>query len=310
MHQLRIFDAVARNLSFARAAEELHLTPPALSIQVKQLGETVGQPLTEQIGKKIFLTAAGQILADAARDILMRLDRLSEDLAALQGLEHGHVRLAILGTAKYFLPRLLGEFCTQHPGIEASLFVGNREAVLERLARNEDDIYILGQPPESIGVVAEPFADNPLILVARPDHPLAVHTDVDPKLLNHVPFILREEGSGTRLVTQRFFARHNIHPPIRMELGIDEAIKQAVAGGLGVAVLSAIALRTELAARELVPLDVRGFPLARKWYAVHAHNKALSPSARAFYDYLFAAAPQLLQEQIGAYPAHRNAESV
>ena len=215
LHQLKIFDAVARHMSFARAAEELHLTPPALSIQVKQLAEAIGQPLFEQIGKKISLTATGDTSWVACRDVLNRLEQLTHELAALQGLEKGSLKLATLATAKYFIPRLLGDFCAKHPGVDTALFLGNREALLERLARNQDDLYILGQPPEHMNVAAEPFADNPLVVVARSDHPLMLEKDIAPSRLRDVPFILREPGSGTRLATEKFFERHEdqLHRP-------------------------------------------------------------------------------------------------
>lgn len=169
LHQLRIFHAVAEHGSFARAAEALHLSPPTLSLQVKQLSETVGQPLFEQLGKKIYLTPAGKTLAEASGDIQLRLDRLSEDLAALQGIERGNLKLAILTTVKYTVPKLLGGFCAAHPGIDVAMVVGNRENLLQRLANNQDDLYIMGQPPEQLDVLCEPFADNPLVLVAPPD---------------------------------------------------------------------------------------------------------------------------------------------
>ena len=206
LHQLRIFLAVARHCSFARAAEELHLSPPTLSLQVKQLSETVGQPLFEQLGKKIYLTAAGKTLAEACEDIGSRMERLSEDLAALQGVERGSLKLAILTTVKYTVPKLLGGFCAAHPGIEVAMLVGNREKLLQRLANNTDDLYIMGQPPEQMDVVSEAFADNPLVLVAPPKHPLVGKKNLSPLRLMNEPFILREPGSGTRLTAEKFFA--------------------------------------------------------------------------------------------------------
>ncbi|MHB8254492.1 MAG: LysR substrate-binding domain-containing protein, partial [Acidiferrobacter sp.] len=242
LHQLRIFDVVARHLSFARAAEELHLTPPAVSIQVKQLMEATGHPLFEQIGKKIFLTAAGQTLWAASRDVLGRLEQASQEIAALGGIEKGELKLGIITTAQYFIPRLLGTFCVEHPNVDASLFVGNREALLERLNQNQDDLYILGQPPGHMNVVAQAFADNPLVVVARPDHVLAQATRIEPSALAAFPFISRERGSGTRLTAENFFAEEGVVMQKRMELGSNEAVKQAVAGGLGIAILSAITL--------------------------------------------------------------------
>jgi DNA-binding transcriptional LysR family regulator len=287
LHQLRIFQAVAEHNSFARAAEALHLSPPTLSLQVKQLADTVGQPLFEQLGKKIFLTAAGKTLAQACQDIAQRLDLLSEDLSALQGMERGSLKLAILTTVKYTVPKLLGGFCAAHPGIDVAMVVGNRENLLQRLASNQDDLYIMGQPPQHMDVVSEDFADNPLVLVAPPSHPLVGKRRIDPARLRQEPFILREPGSGTRLTMERFFAEQGFSAINRLEVGSNEAIKQTVAGGLGLAVLSATTVVSELALGELVQLDVKGFPLIRRWQVVYPRGKRLSPAAQAFKQWLF-----------------------
>lgn len=287
LNQFRIFDAVARNMSFARAAEELHLTPPALSIQVKQLAESSGQPLYEQIGKKIYLTPAGKITADACRDLHSRLERLAYDLQALQGLERGHLKLAILTTAEYFVPRLLGEFCARHPGIDASLFVGNREIILDRMMNNMDDLYILGQPPANLNVEAEDFAYNPLVLVARSDHPMAHEKAVEPRRFKGMSFIMRESGSGIRLATEDFFEKRNVTIKVRMEVGSNEAIKQAVMGELGLAVLSLASVAREIERGELIILDVQGFPLLRRWHVAYPQGKHLTHAAVAFRDMLF-----------------------
>jgi DNA-binding transcriptional LysR family regulator len=291
LHQLRIFLAVARNGSFARAAEALHLSPPTLSLQVKQLADTVGQPLFEQLGKKIYLTAAGRTLADACTDIEQRLDQLSDDLAALQGVEKGSLKLAILTTVKYTVPKLLGGFCAAHPGIEVAMVVGNRENLLQRLAQNQDDLCIMGQPPEQMDVVSEAFGQNPLVLVAPPQHPLVGEVAIAPTRLASEPFILREPGSGTRLTAERFFAAHGVALKNRLEVGSNEAIKQTVAGGLGLAVLSAHTVGPELALGELAKLDVQGFPLVRHWHVVYPRGKRLSAAALAFKDWLFAHRP-------------------
>lgn len=282
LHQLRIFHAVARCGSFAKAAQALHLSPPALSLQVKQLSQSVGQPLFEQLGKRIFLTTAGHTLADACGDIEQRLERLSQDLLAQQGVEQGRLRVAILTTLKYSVPKLLGWFCTEHPGIDVSLFVGNRGALLQRLKANEDDLYIMGQAPDDMDLLSAPYADNPLIAIASPEHPLAGKRRITPERLAREPFIMREPDSGTRLTTERFFSERGLQLVNRLELGSNEAIKQTVAGGLGVAVLSAHTVAAELALGELVQLDVLKFPLLRRWYVVYPKGKQLSPVAKAF----------------------------
>lgn len=288
LHQLRIFDALAQQMSITRTAELLHLTPPAVSIQVKQLAEATGQPLVEQVGKKLYLTAAGQAVASACRDVSTRMERLSQELAALQGLEKGSLSVAILTTAKYFVPQLLGQLSAEHPGIEVSLFVGNRKAILDRLAHNQDDLYILGQPPEGLGVVATPFAPNPLVAIAHPQHPLVGEKAISPQDLAAEPFIAREPGSGTRLGCEAFFQKHGVTPRVRMELGSNEAIKQTVAGKLGISIIAKITVEAELARGDLAVLDVQGLPLERQWHLVYPEHKVLSPAAVAFKDFLMA----------------------
>lgn len=286
LHQLKIFTVLARYLNMTRAAGELHMTPAALSIQVKQLSETVGVPLHEQIGKRLFLTDAGRLVDAASRDIFERLEQLAVALSEDQALERGHLKLSIITTAKYFAPHLLGAFCKQHPGIEAALEVINRDQILERLKQNLDDLYIMGQAPEDLNVIAHPFMENPLVVLAPADHPLASERDIDPVRLAHEPFIMREPGSGTRLTTERFFEKHGVRLTIRITLGSNEAVKQTVVAGLGLAVLSRHSLALDTASGAFAVLDVRGFPLLRQWYAVYPSGKRLSTVTRAFLDYI------------------------
>lgn len=286
LHQLKIFDAVAQRLSFARAAEALHLTSPALSIQVKQLAEAVDTPLYEQIGKKLHLTESGQVLANACRDIFERLERLDMELDDLKGLKKGTLRLAVITGAKYLIPGMLGTFCERYPGIDVSLKVTNRERVLERLNANLDDLYVLGQPPDGLSLITESFMENPLVLIARSDHRLTREKAIPPTALADEYFLVREEGSGTRITTDRFFAQHGVKLKARMELGSVEAIKHAVAAGLGLAVLSSHALTLDWSSGEFAILDVQGFPIPRHWYLVHPQGKQLSVVAAAFRDFL------------------------
>jgi DNA-binding transcriptional LysR family regulator len=296
LNQLRIFDALARHMSVARTAEALHLTPPAISIQVKQLSETVGLPLLEHIGKQLYLTETGSLVAAAARDIFDRMERLDQDLAMLQGMKYGRVRLAIITTAEYFVPDLLGRFCSRHPDIEISLFVGNRDQLIERIKNNEDDLYILGTPPRSVPIVAEAFAENPLVVIAPPDHPLAKKKHIDPKKLRDEPFILREPGSGTRLTTLDFFRKHHVTPHVHMELGSNEAIKQCVMAGLGISIMSVNNLKQELANRRVCQLDVKGLPLKRNWFFVYLKDKSLSLAAQAFREFMLTESHELIQQ--------------
>ncbi|MEW5887427.1 MAG: LysR substrate-binding domain-containing protein [Pseudomonadota bacterium] len=288
LHQMKVFTALARHLNMTRAAEELHMTPAALSIQVKQLAESVGAPLHEQIGKRLYLTGTGRLVEAACHDVFSRLERLAMELAEAQGLERGSLRLSIITTAKYFVPRLLGDYCRQHPGIEVALEVANRDQILERLKQNLDDLYIMGQAPEHLDAVARPFMENPLVVVAPADHSLASMRNIHPKRLAGEPFIAREPGSGTRLAAERFFEKHGVRLNVRMTLGSNEAVKQAVAGGLGLAVLSRHTLALDAASGAFAVLDVRGFPLVRQWHAVFPKGKHVSPAARAFLDYITA----------------------
>ncbi len=273
-------------MSIARTAEALHLTPPAVSIQIRQLSEAAGQSLLEKVGKQIYLTAAGEMVASACRDLISRMEQLEQELDAHQGLKKGSLRLAVITTAQYFIPRLLGHFCAKYAGIDTSLFIGNRKAILERLARNQDDLYILGQPADKPKVTAVPFAPNPLVAIAHPEHPLAGEPAIPPARLGNEPFIAREQGSGTRLACQDFFRRHKTELKIRMELGSNEAVKQTVAGHLGISILSKSAIHAELARGEIALLDVRGLPLERQWYLVYPEKKFLTPAAMVFQKFL------------------------
>ncbi|MFA7386632.1 MAG: LysR substrate-binding domain-containing protein [Thiohalobacteraceae bacterium] len=284
--QMEIFSAIARLKSFTRAAEELHLTQPTVSMQMKKLEETVGLPLVEQIGKRIFLTGAGNALHGTCREIFDSLDRFEMLVADMKGMKKGYLRIGVVTTAKYFAPRLLGPFCQRYPGVDISLKVTNRERVLERIAENLDDVYIMGQPPENLEIHAEPFLSNPLVALAARDHPLAGKRRVRLKRFVEEPLILREPGSGTRIAFERLLKMHGFTPHIRMELGSNEAIKQAVAGGLGVAVLSKHTLALEGHASEPVILDVEHLPIARQWHAAYAKDKRLSVIAETFLEYL------------------------
>jgi DNA-binding transcriptional LysR family regulator len=282
LHQLRLIASLSRHMNMTRAAEEMHMTPSAFSVQIKQLAESLGLPLHEQSGKKLYLTEAGQAAASASRDILGRLDLLGMELGEMQGLERGCLRLAMITTARYFATKLIGDFCRDHPKVELVLEVVNRDQILERIRQNLDDLYLMGRPPEQPDVVAVPFIENPLVVLAPSGHPLCAEKDIAPARLAREPFILREPGSGTRQITERYFMEHGLRPATRMTLGSDETIKQAVAAGLGLAVLSRHVLALDAPSGALRELDVQGFPLLRQWYAVHLAAKRLSPLATAF----------------------------
>ncbi|MEO1767749.1 LysR family transcriptional regulator [Thiobacter aerophilum] len=286
LRQLRAFETVARLKSFSRAAEELHVTQPTVSKQIRLLQEAVGLPLLEQVGKKVFLTEAGEKLYATCASWLEAWSRFEQTIADMKGVKQGRLRIAAVTTTKYFMPRLLGPFCKQYPGIDVALEVINRNRLLERLARNQDDLYIMGVPPEGLDIECEPFMENPLVVLAPADHPLARRKRIPFAALGSEPFIVRERGSGTRLTLERVFQEHSVPLTIRMELGSNEAIKQAVAGGLGLAVLSQSTLSLEPGEKDLRILDVVGFPIRRHWYVVRLRDKPLSVVAQTFLDFL------------------------
>ena len=286
LRQLKLFESLARHLSFTRVAEEMHLTQPAVSIQIKQLEENVGLPLFEQIGKRIYLTDTGKALYALCETMFNAFAGFEMDVADRKGLKQGKLRLAVTTTAKYFVPRLLGPFCERYPGIEVSLKVTNQQSLLERLAKNEDDLYILGQPPEHLPVTAQPFMENPLVMLAHPDHPLVGEKNIPAQRFEHEWILMREPGSGTREATERFFSERGVTMRERMSLGSNEAIKQAVIGRLGVAVLSQNTVVLESEVGHIAVLDVEGFPIQRHWHIVYPADKRLSVVSQAFFDYL------------------------
>lgn len=285
LRQLQVFESVARHLSLSRAAEELHLSQPGVSMQLKKLAEAVGHPLLEQAGKRLKLTQQGQELVSMAREILGAVKRYELSLVARQGLSGGSLRIVAISTASYFVPRLLGEFSKRHPGVKVSLRVTNREQVLSSLAAGLEDLYVLGQPPEGLAVTAIPFLENPLVVLAAPEHPLAHKKNIPLSRLAEEPWLLREPGSGTRKAVERLFADHGLTLTPRMELGSNEAIKQAVLAGLGISVVSRHTL-TLHAPGQFAILDAVGFPILRQWYAVYPAGRQRSVVARTFLDFL------------------------
>ncbi len=286
LRQFRIFESVARHRSYTRAAEELHLTQPAVYIQVRRLEETLGLPLFETVGRRIVPTRAGEETLAAATEILGRLRQLSGTVAELKGTVGGPLRVAVVTSAKYFIPEVLAEFLRRHPQVQPQLTVANRAAILERLAERRDDFCIMGQVPEGMDLQAHAVRDNLLVAVAPAGHPLAGHRSVPLETLAGEPFLMREPGSGTRNTVERTMAEHGLGVTASMELGSTEAIKRAVIAGLGVSVLSLSSLDFELESGRLVVLRVEGFPLRRTWFAVHAKSKRLGPTADAFLSQL------------------------
>jgi DNA-binding transcriptional LysR family regulator len=282
IRQLQVFEAVARHLSYTRAAEELYLTQPAVSMQIKQLEGSAGLPLFEQIGKKIYLTQAGETMLVHARTIMQHLAVAGEEMNELLGVDSGRLRIAIASTVNYFATRLLATFAREHPAVEISLDVANRESLLARLDENVPDLVLMGQPPKDMDLVSESFMDNPLIVISALNHPLAGRRKILLSDLAQEKFLVREPGSGTRIAMERCFAENDFDYQKGIELTGNEAIKQSVEAGLGLAVVSAHTVELELTLKRLIQLNVQGFPIMRRWYVAHRRGKRLSPTAEAF----------------------------
>ena len=293
LHQLKVFETVARHGSFTRAAEELFITQPTVSSQVKQLTKAIGLPLFEQIGKSLYLTDAGRELLATCQDIFERLSNFEMKVADLKGTKQGQLRLAVITTAKYFVPRLLGSFCKNYPGIDIALKVTNHQEIQQRMINNEDDLYIVSHPHKDIDLVSKSFLDNPLVVIANREHRLVDQKNIDIANLNDEPFIMREKGSGTRDAVLDLFEQNNVSVKVRLELGSNEAIKQAIAGGLGISVLSKHCLISEGQFSELKILDVEHFPIERRWYVSHLAGKKLSIIAKTFLEYLLHETPKM-----------------
>ncbi len=296
LRQLQILLAVARHGGYTRAAEALHLTQPTVSMQVKKLSDNIGLPLFEQRGKKLQPTIAGIKTLAASQDILNRLELLGGEITSLTGEMKGELHIAVVTTAKYFMPHLLGVFVHRYPDVQPRLFVTNREKVLQRLQENQDDLLIMGKVPEELDVAATPFLDNDLVVIAPPGHHLANKRAIHLKQLLNERFLLRESGSGTRLAMDKLFSDHNLTLTPYMELGSIEAIKQAVMAGLGISVMSRYNLRLELDSSKMCILDVKGFPLRRHWFAVHASQQKLSLVSQTFLDFIRSEGSQILHD--------------
>ena len=295
LHQLQILEAIARHGSFTRAAEELELTQPTVSQQIKRLTQTIGLPLFEQLGKQIYLTAAGQEVLAASAIISEKFAELEIAIDEIKGLKQGRINLVASTTAKYFVPRLLGTFRRKHPDIELALHITNQEGVLARLARNQDDLYFTGRPPSDLEIELRPILENPLVVVAPSNHPLAGKTNIALKELATEPFIFREAGSGTRSVVEHFLAENRVAVDVAIELSSNEAIKQAIAGGLGISVLSQHSLDLETQNGLLTILNVEGFPIQRHWYVIYPTGKQLSVAAQTFLDFSIAQGKQIIE---------------
>ena len=307
LRQLQIFVVAARQLSYARAAEELHLTPPAVSMQLKQLEDNVGLPLFERLGRGVALTGAGEMLLHHALRILGEIKDAEASLQGLLDAEVGQLSVGLVSTAKYFMPRLLARFAQLHPGVEVQFLVGNRESLLQKLQDNAIDLAVMGRTPGEIDAHAEPMASHPYVLIGPADHPLREARRFDLHELRNETFLLREEGSGSRRVAEEMFRNHLFTPPRAISMGSNETIKQAVMAGMGVSLISLHTLPLELKTGEVSLLDVIGTPIERTWYVVHMNSKRLLPAGRQFRNFLLDEAAPGLEAEFGRYLAARAA---
>ncbi len=301
--QLRVFSEVARQLSFAKAARALHLTPPAVTMQVRELEGHVGMPLFDRSGRSVTLTTAGEYMLVYTRKMLATLKDAEDTAARLLKLEVGTLTIGMVSTAKYFLPHLLAQFRREHEGIEIRLAVGNREQLVQMLHANEVDIAIMGRPPKELATRAEPFAAHPHVFVAPVGHPLTQAGLLTPEALRGQGFILREEGSGTRAALEKFLLQARVEPHVTMEMASNETIKQAVIAGMGLSFLSLHTLGLELDNRLIALLPVEGAPVVRAWNVVHTLAKLLSPAAEAFRYFVLEHGEDYLREHFGRHQA-------
>jgi len=295
LRQIEVFNAVARHQNYTRAAEELHLSQPAVSMQIRQLEEGVGLPLFEQVGKKMHLTGAGEQMYIYGRNMAGLLAEAEGVFEAIKGVKSGTLTLSVATTASHFATRLLAEFCKQHEGITISLDVTNREALRRQLEKNEPDLVIMGQPPEGVDVEATAFMENPLVMIAPADHSLIGQKKIPLSHFTSESFVVREVGSGTRGATQRFFDEHGVPFNTGIEMTSNEAIKQAVEAGLGLGIVSIHTLELELETGRLNILDVQDLPIMRHWYVLQRKGKRLSPAAQAFKAFVLKQAVQFIR---------------
>lgn len=282
LRQLQVFESAARHLSFSRAAKELHLSQPGVSMQIKQLEQALGRPLFEQLGKKLFLTEVGRETQRVSQAIAQQLVDLEDTLNDLRGLKQGALTVGVVSTVSNFAIRLISQFRAEHPEVRITLNVVNRETLLDQLANNEVDLALMGQPPAGHDLESTPFMENPLVVIAPFSHPLAKTKRIPLARIAEEDFVAREPGSGTRSATEAYFQSHGLALRAAMEMNKNEAIKQAVEAGLGLGVVSRHTVALELAARRLTTLDVEGFPIRRQWHLVHRQNKHFSLAASAF----------------------------
>ncbi len=289
--QLQVFESVAKHLSFTNAAQELFLTQPAVSMQVKQLEGVIGLPLFEQLGKSIYLTEAGKVTLRYSSEIRRQLIEAEKELDDLKGIEGGLLQISVATTVNYFAANLLSKFCQQYSHVRVHLDVTNRAALVAKLEANETDLVLMGSPPDDMDLISEPFMENPLVIIAPISHPLVNESNIPLRKLKDDPLIMREVGSGTRTAIERYFIeKKNFKLVSTIEMNSVEAIKLSVEAGLGLGIVSLHTLKLELEAKKLKVLDVKGFPIMRKWHIIYRKGKRLSIAAESFRQYILTSA--------------------
>ena len=299
LRQLRVFNAAARHLNFGKAAREMHLTPPAVSMQIRELESQVGLPLFERQGKSVSLTVTGEYLLVYVRKVLATLKDADDALARFRGIEAGRLTVGMVSTAKYFVPRLLAQFRQEYPHVEVRLSVGNREQLVAQLQNSEVDLAVMGRPPRDMATRAEPFAAHPLGVIAAPGHPLLAGDVMPAEALSQFGFIIREPGSGTRSAFEEYQRQYQLDLPTLTEMDSNETIKQAVMAGMGVSFLSLHTIGLELRSGLLAVAPVEGLPLVRRWHVVNSLSKLLSPAAETFRYFILEHGETFLAESFG-----------
>ncbi len=284
--QLKLFLALAETGSVTGAARVMHITQPTASMQLKDLSTAIGLPLFEIIAKKVYLSGIGNELAETSRRMTVEWEAFEQHVSSIKGYTKGSLKIAVVSTAKYFIPKILGSFCEKYPEIDISLEVLNRDGIIKRLEQNMDDIYIMSMPPLNIEIEDEIFMPNPLVIIAAKNHPLSNQKNLDLHQLKNERFILRELGSGTRMASTIQFKKKKFVPNIRLELGSNESIKQAVAAGLGIGLVSIHALNDYQGFDDIAILNIEDFPIHSNWHIVRSVGKKLTPIAKIFHDHL------------------------
>ena len=302
LKHFRVLSAVTKMGSMAGAARRLNVTPPAITVQIQQLEQSVGLPLVERIGDKTTPTEAGEVILRAAHRIEALLAECGQEIAELKGIHGGRVSVGVVSTAKYFVPKALAAFRHMHPGVDVRLAVGNRQETIRGLRDLELDLAIMGRPPENLDLESAVLGDHPHIMVAAAGHPLAGSklTIAD---LSKETFFIREPGSGTRMLMERLFEQAGFDPIVGMEIGSNETIKQAVIAGLGITFISAHTVAVEIADGRLTMLDVKGLPMVREWFVVRIRDKAVMPAGQAMWTFFSTEGQQFLPQPI---PGQKN----